>query len=174
MEYGNLKMMNLECRRLPATEDTLKFISPFFALEHIRKAIDDRWRTCYGIYDLFIGIRLGKIRVYGVFDMATPMRFMGFELGWLDETGEAFEHHAFWDRKVPAVECVTLCKNYMKEEFAKEGVTVKYAVGYIPDINRAAKRMALRAGCKDCGIRNDRVFYKNEYILPCREFRIEL
>lgn len=167
-------MMKLECKRLPATEDTLKFISPFFALEHVRKAIDDRWRTCYGIYDLFVGIRIGKVRVYGVFDMTMPMRFLGFEFGTLDESGEAFEHHAVWDRNTPALECVMLCKDFMKEEFAAEGVIVTSAVCYIPDSNRAAKWAAIRAGCKDCGIRNDRVFYKNGNILPCREFRMEL
>lgn len=169
--------MEKVCRRLPGTEETLRLLSPFFGKAHIQKALDDRWRTCYGIFNLFRGIRSGVIRVYGVFEMddgGVARRFCGFEFGCPDETGEAFEHHACWDRHVDAAECATLCKEAMKAEYAREGKRMKYAVGYIPESNRAARLMALRAGCKDLGIAEDKMFRKDGYWEQCRELRIEL
>ena len=166
--------MELNCKRLPATDKTLQFLSPFWAKEHIKKAIDDRLNTCYGIFCLFAGILQGRIRVYGVFDLADPMRFLGFQWGYLDDDVETFENHACWDRYVPTVECVNLCKTVMKEDYAQDGITIKYAASYIPDINRAAKWLAFRCGCMDCGIKEDRLFHKANYIYPCREFRVAL
>ena len=164
---------NLVCKRLPCTEDTLKFISPFFALEHVQKWIDDRWRTYYGIYDLFTAIRSGRVRGYGVFDVSDPMRFLGFILGWIDETGETFELHTFFDRDTATLEAINLCKNTVKDDYAKDGILLKYAIGYIPDRNRAAKWLALRAHCKDRGLRKDKIYHKGDYIFPCREYRFE-
>ena len=139
----------------------------------MQNGIDDRWRTYYGIYDLFTGIRSGRIRGYGVFDVSEPMRFLGFILGWVDGSGETFEVHAFWDRDVPTAKAIELCKPVVKEDYAKDGIQLKYAVGYIPDRNRAAKWMALRAGGKDLGLRTDVTFHKGDYIFPCREYRFE-
>ena len=150
--------MEKVCRRLPGTEETLRLLSPFFGKAHIQKALDDRWRTCYGIFNLFRGIRSGVIRVYGVFEMddgGVARRFCG-------------------DRHVDAAECATLCKEAMKAEYAREGKRMKYAVGYIPESNRAARLMALRAGCKDLGIAEDKMFRKDGYWEQCRELRIEL
>lgn len=166
--------MDLVCKRLPANEETLKFISPFFQFEHVRDAIDDRWKTYYGIFCLFTGILTGQIRLFGVFDREEPMKFLGFQLGYLDESGKTYENHAFWDRHVPTVECIELCKKAVKADYASDGVDVKYAASYIPDRNRAAKWLALRSGCKDKGLSRDRFFSKDGYMLPCREFRCEL
>ena len=166
--------MNLVCRRLPPSEETLKFLSAFLEKPHIQNVLDDRLKTFYGIYDLMIGIRIGKIRVYGVFDINPPLRFLGCELGELDPDGISFEHHAFWDRHVATVNAVNLCKNYMKNEFKNEGISVKYAVGHIPDCNRAAQLFARRAGAKDEGLNPKWKYYKNGKEFPCREFRIEV
>lgn len=166
--------MELVCKRLPPTEATLKFLSDFFSLPHIQNVLDDRLRTFYGIHLLMDGIRTGKIRVYGVFSLEKNVRFLGCELGELEKDGITFEHHAFWDRHVPTVTCVLMCKNYMKQEFEKEGIHVKYARGHIPDCNRAAQWMALRAGCEDRGLNHQWKYYRNGREFPCREFLIEV
>lgn len=166
--------MELDCKRLPATDETLMFLSPFFAKEHIKKGIDDRLNTCYGIYRLFTGILNGQIRVYGVFDLVKPMRFFGFQFGHFVAAEEAFENHACWDRHIPTVKCVTLCKIVMKDDYARDGITIKHAISYIPDINRSAKWLALRCGCADYGIKEDRLFYKGNYVFPCRKFMVTL
>lgn len=168
--------MKLVSKRLPATKETLQFISPFFRYEHVQKALDDRWKTYYGIFELFRGILAGEIRLYGVFDVDEPMRFLGFELVWLDESKEAIEVHSFWERDLPkrAADLAALCKDVMKEDYASDGIQVKYVVSYIPEENRAAKRMARQFGCQELGLRKDKVFYKGEYIFPCREYRMEL
>lgn len=165
--------MKLDCKRLPATDETLRFLSPFFAKEHVKRAIDDRLNSCYGVFCLFAGILNSKIRVYGVFDLTNSMRFLGFQWGYLDDTGEIFENHACWDRNVPTVKCVNLCKIVMQDDYARDGITIKYAASYIPDINRPAKWLALRCGCEDCGIKKDRLFHKDNCVFQCRKFMIK-
>lgn len=165
--------MGLVCKRLPGNDETLKFLSPHFLQKHVQDGIDDRWRTYYGIYDMFRAISDGRIRAYGVFDISEPMRFLGFVLGWLSEDGETFEVHAFWERGVPTATAIDLCKPVVKEDYAKDGIRLKYAAGYIPDRNRAAKWMAIRSGANDLGAENSRKFYKGDYIFPCREYRFE-
>lgn len=166
--------MNLVCKKLPGTDGTLEVIAPFWEMAHIRKAVDDRFLDAYGIYRIFAGVKNGAIRLYGVFDTDEPISLLGFELGALDESGEAFENHAFWSRKAPAAACVELCKQVMVEDYRQEGVIVKSAVGYIPDLNRAAQRMALKVQCEDKGIRMDKTWLKNGVYYPCREFRVYL
>ncbi len=164
--------MDVVCRRLLPMDATLRFISPFLAKEHIQRNIDDNLRTYYGIYDFFLNLRLGRFRAYGVFNTGAPFQFYGFTFGYLDDTGETFEDHAFWDRGVDAAACTLLCRDFMVDEFARDGIAVTSAVGYIPDRNRAAQRMAKRVGAVDKGIRPDKLFLKDGKLYPCREFRL--
>lgn len=164
----------LVCRRLLPIDATLRFISPFLAKEHIQRSIDDTFRTYYGIYDFMLNIRLGRYRAYGVFNTGTPFRFYGFTAGYLDDTGETFVDHAFWDRGVDAAACTLLCRDMVRDEFAREGIIITSAVGYIPDRNRAAQRMARRLGAVDLGIRKDKLFLKDGKLYPCREFRLDM
>ena len=169
--------MKIVAKRLPPTEETLRFISPLFEKEHVRKGIDERLLSPYGLYCLYIGIRLGRVRVYGCFEMddaAKPVRFLGFEYGCLDYASATFETHAVWDRHTPAAECVKLCKECMKEDYRKEGITVKWAAGYISVRNRAAILMARRVGAQDLGIRYDAQWQNRGESALCREFRIEV
>ena len=169
-----------ECRRLPGNETTLRFLSPYLEQPHIRAGADDLLLAPYGIWNLFIGIRLGRERVYGVFgwsednERKTPDVFAGFVVGHLDESGTAFENHAFWNRGMSAADCAKLCIPVMKADFAKDGIRVSSVVGYIPDRNRAAKRYASQVGCLDRGLRTDKTFVKDGRVFPCREFRLEL
>ena len=56
------------CRRLPASEGTIRFLSPFLAKKHIQNGIDDRMKTYYGSFCFFRNILAGKTRAYGVFE----------------------------------------------------------------------------------------------------------
>lgn len=169
--------MKIVAKRLPPTEETLRFISPFFGKEHVRKGIDERLLSAYGIFCLYLGIRLGRVRVYGCFetdDAGKPVRFLGFEYGCLDTASATFETHAVWDRHVPSAECVKLCKECMKQDYLQDGITVKWAAGYISVRNRAAILMARKVGAHDLGIRYDAQWQRQGERVPCREFRIEV
>ena len=166
--------MDLICKKLPATDDTIKFISPFFDKKHVKDGQDDFLNTCYGIFHLFYGFVTGEIRVYGVFDQDEPMSFLGFQFGYLDETNESFETHSCWDRRSPSLDCVNLCSDVMIADYSQDGIVIKYIVCYIPDRNRAAQLLARRFGCVDCGYHQDKLFYKNGSVFPCREFRKEM
>ena len=167
-------MVRMVCKRLPASEATLSFLSTFIAQEHIQAGLDDRLRDAYGVWRFFTWIRFGKNRAYGVFelnDAGEAERFCGFQLGNLDADG-FFENHAFWGRKIPTLQCVTLCCQEMRREYDEEGIDVRGVVSYIPDCNRAAKLLARRFGCKDGGLRADRIWMKRGKSYPCREFRM--
>lgn len=166
--------MDLICKKLSATDETIRFLSPFFEKKHVKEGQDDFLNTCYGIYRLFFGIVTGEIRVYGVFDQDPTITFLGFNFGYLDETGDSFEAHSCWDRGVPTAECANLCLDVMKGDYLRDGIVVKSVVCYIPDRNRAAQLLARRFGCLDCGFHNDKLFYKNGSSFPCREFRRKL
>lgn len=166
--------MLLVCKRLPATEETLEFLSPFIAQKHIQRGIDDTWRTPYGTYTLFNDIRSGRFRCYGVFeldDKGNVQRFLGFEMGELDLLGHGFEHHAFWDRHVPVKTCLKLCQELVTKDYASEGVTVTSFVCFLPDCNRAVRQLAFRYGCRDCGFVPNRVFWKDGKKYLCRMFK---
>ena len=163
--------MEYVCKRLPGTGDTLRFISPFFMMPHMRKYADDAIYTPYGMYLLFTGIKEGIFRAYGVFGIENnEVSFLGFCYG--RRIADWFETHAVWDRKVPAGECCKLCMDTMVEEYEREGVHIKYAAGFIPDLNKAAQRMLRRIGGKDFGLHEELRFLKNGEYHPSREFRV--
>ena len=169
--------MPLVCKKLPATDATLEFLSPFLAQKHIQQGINDAWRSLYGAYTLFSDIRSGKFRCYGVFeldDAGNVMRFLGFEMGELDLLGHTFEHHAFWDRHVPVEECLKLCQETVMKDYAAEGVGLTAFACFVPDCNRAVRRLAFRYGCRDCGLTPNRVFLKNGKKYWCRMFKLDV
>ncbi len=165
-------MINLQALRLPATDETLRFLSPHFAQPHVWSWLDDRTRSCYGLYAMLRDIRAGSIRVYGAFD--APDRFLGCTFGALEEDGESFELHSAWQRKVDVKSAVLACERAMVEDYRKDGIVVRYAVGYIPECIRAARLGALRAGGQDCGPSDDKRFIHDGVIYQCRKFRKEL
>ena len=160
--------MDLKCVRMPGNEDTLKFISPYLQKEHIRKAADDNLFSPYGMYAFFRGIISGMIRLYGVFDVESPMRFFGFS--YCAIYGDLMETHVMWDRHVPALRCSSMALDLA----VKEAGSVRHIEANIPDFNRPAQNLAKKLGYQDCGLRPDRLFKKNNKQFPCREFRVEI
>ena len=169
---GNGWTMKLVCKKLPGVDETLRFISPYFMLPHVRKYVDDVLYTPWGFYNLFLKIKFGQIRVYGTFVMSDPVQFAGFGFG--TRHGNWFETHVVFDRGYPAAECLELCKKEMAEDYRKEGYSIEYAAGFIPDFNRAAQRMLKRMGGVDHGIDETRILLKNGKSFPCREFRVKI
>ena len=162
--------MNI-CKRLPGTVNTLQFISNWFEDYYLRKAVDDRFLTNhYIVYTLMLGILNGNVQCYGVFDVDgdEAKRFLGMAFGWIAQDNY-FEVHFAFDRGVNTMECAHLCLDEMK----KCNPDVKGVVGYIPDSNRAARMFAKRFGCRDNGIRPEKLFIKDGMAYSCREFRIE-
>ena len=169
--------MRLVCKRLPGNDATLRFISPFFTKDHVREYCDDRVISPYGLYRVFNELLAGTMRAYGVFELdddGKARRFDGFCFGWLRKDGVSFEFHAFFDRWTPAFDCLELAKVTMRDDYRNDGIPVQYAVACVSEHHRAAKWMARRAGCRDCGIAADKSCVKGNHVYPCREFRIEL
>ena len=163
--------MNI-CKRLPGTINTLQFISNWFEDYYLRKAMDDRFITNhYVIYMLMHGILTESVQVYGVFDVdgEEAKRFLGLAFGWMG-ADDYFEVHFAFDRGVDTMECARLCL----EEMKKLNPGVKGVVGYIPDSNRAARMFAKRFGCRDNGIKQDKLYLKNGMAYSCREFRFDI
>lgn len=159
------------CRRLPGTEETLRFVSDWFWTPEIRAAMDERFVSDhYTVYHLMDDIRTGKVQVYGVFETDPSedrcLEFDGFIFGWITADGY-YECHLAFSRFADAMECSKLIEAVLKEN----NPGVKGIVGYIPDRNRAARMFAKRYGCTDNGIRQNMLFYKNGAVEPCREFR---
>ena len=167
--------MRIFCNRLPATDDTLVFLSSFMEKTHIQKYIDPFWKTYFGIYELFFNIRNGAYRAYGAFELdddGDPVRFLGFQLCMDDGKGKV-ETHCFWDRKTPVFQCVKLLKEKAVMDYAKDGNPVKCFVGYIPEDHVAARRLALSMGFRCCGAMYgwDRVVGGN--IVRTMEYRLD-
>ena len=145
--------MRIVCKRLPATKETLVFLSPFMLKPHIQKYINPLWKTYYGIYDLFAQINSGGYRTYGAFELDkydNSTRFLGFQLCVLRDDGDV-ETHAFWDRKVSALQCVKLVKDVSIKDYASDGIQVKCFVAYILENHRAARFLVSNMGFRDCG-----------------------
>ncbi len=159
--------MDLKCIRMPGNDETLNFISPYLQKEHIRKAADDYLLSPYGTYEFFRGIIFGIIRLYGVFDVTEPVRFLGFAFACVK--GDTLDTHVMWDRHVPALSCSSMALAMA----VKEAGPVRYIEANIPDFNRPAQNLARKLGYRDCGLRPDRLFNKNQKQFPCREFRVE-
>ena len=157
--------MKLECLRMPGTDRTLNFISPYLGQRHVQAGLEECIRTAYGMYCLFSRILDGYFRLYGVFDVDEPVDFLGFVFGHRD--GETFEVHACWNRHVPTVKCSELAIECMVRDYADEGIAIRYIAGYIPDKNKAAQLYAKRSGFADCGLQDDKLF-DGQY--PCRKF----
>ena len=164
--------MNLDCRRLPPIQQTVSFLSPFLMQEHIRKGLCDSMQTPQGSYLFFNGLMSGVFRAYGIFLIdGENIGFHGFTFGYL-ENG-VFVDHLCLNRNAPALDCLKLAIRTMTGEYAREGAEVKAIEGNIPDRNRAARWIAKKLGFKDLGIREDKKFYKGDYIYPCRQFLLE-
>lgn len=140
-------------------------LSNLIPQQHIFNAIDRRFKTYYGVYHLFKAIENGDIRVYGAYTESGLLAGVGF--GNKDKNDD-FIAHVMFCRDTDVVSGCLKCAEVMIEEFAKEGVTIKNIVGYIPAFNRAAIRMAKRFGCVDCGETKEMCFIKDEYHYPCR------
>ena len=160
--------MDLKCIRMPGNDETLKFISPYLQKEHIRKGADDNLFTPYGMYSFFSGIKSGKIRLYGMFDVENPVRFFGFAFFCVH--GDMLDAHVMWDRHVPALRCTSMALALA----VNDAVSVRTIECNIPDFNRPAQNLAKKLGGLDCGLRQDRLFNKNNKQIPCREFRVEI
>lgn len=147
---------------------TLLALSNFFVEPHIFPMLDGRVKTFLGAHLLFSRIESGAVRVYGAFAGAF---LLGCCFGALDDERVSFSVHVVCPRKIDAVAVCSACEKAMIADYRKDGVEVNYVVGYIPDYNRAAIRMAKRYGCSDFGIRNDKTIYHNRTEVPCREMR---
>ena len=157
------------CRRLPGTEETLRFVSDWFWTSHVRAAMDERFVSDhYTVYHLMDDILKGDCKVYGVFETKDDLclGFDGLVFGWIDKDGY-YECHLAFSRYADAVDCAKMIEAVLREE----NPGVRGIVGYIPDRNRAARMFAKRYGCKDNGLRRTMLFYKEGAVLPCREFR---
>ena len=155
-------------KRMPGTIETLQFISNWFEDYYIRAAMDERFLSNhYIVYLLMDGIKTGNVQVYGVFDVVNGKAedFCGLCFGWISDG--YYECHLAFDRGVSALECARLVEPVLREN----NPGMKGIIGYIPDRNRAARMFAKRYGCKDAGIRQDKLFLKDGMAYSCRELR---
>jgi hypothetical protein len=157
--------------RLPKDDRTIRLLSDLFVQEHIFPALDKRVQTYAGAHKLFKNIESGFVRVYGAFYQE---KLMGVCFGHLEEGTSDFCTHLAFLRHTKALEGCASCAAVMVEDYKREGIIVKNIVGYIPDYNRAALRIARLYGCEDCGIDETKTIIKDNYIIPCRVMKINL
>jgi hypothetical protein len=120
-------------------------------------------RGFYGLVHLIDQIRCGTVYCFAVHE-----RNDAFGMVW----GHEYEphvlccHHAFTRHRNVGEALKMVTAKCLKE-------TGFYRfVGFIPDTYRASKLMAIRAGCRDIGMRPDMVFVDaTGNNIPCREFR---
>lgn len=152
-------------KRLEGDTKTMHIMSNMMVQEHIFNALDHRLKTYFGAHCLFRSIENGSIRVYGAFTDTDLLSGIGF--GNLDEDNN-FVAHVMFFRNCDVADGCRKCADIMIEEYKTEGIEVQNIIGYIPDQNRAALRMARRFGCKDKGLTKEVVWINNNYHYPCR------
>ena len=154
--------------RLPKDDRTLRILSDLFVQKHIFPVIDKRVKTYYGAHCLFRNIERGFVRVYGAF---YKDKLIGCCFGHLEENSSDFCVHIVFLRHCKALDGCFACADTMIQEYAQEGVTIDAIVGYIPDYNRAALRLARKFGCVDLGIDETKTIIEDYYEVPCRVMR---
>ena len=131
-------------------DDDLKKLSNLMVEDHVFAAIDHRLRSFFGAHQFFRAVAAGTVRVYAL--LAEKGEFLGCFFGAFAEETREFEAHAMFRRGVDVVNAVPLAEAEMKRDFREQrGVEVVAVVGYIPVVNRAAARMARRAGYEVVG-----------------------
>ena len=157
--------------RLPCDDRTLSIMSELFVQEHIFKVLDMRVKTFIGAHRLFKNIENGYVRVYGAFFQD---RIIGVCFGNIEPGTSDFCTHLAFLRHSKALEGCFACAAAMVADYAKEGIIVQSIVGYIPEHNKAALRIARFYGCKDYGIDKTKTIVENCYEIPCRVMKKEL
>lgn len=156
-------------QKLPPSEDTAYLVSRLLYEKHIYKAVDDRLHDLWVAHQFLQDIESGKTLVFGVFEDDT---FCGCANGELN--GDVFTVHALFRRKVDVAKAVWLIEKEIKKYSIESGIEIKSIIGTIPEYNRAALRMAKRAGYTDCGIAENVEHRKNGKIITCRLMRKEI
>lgn len=156
--------------RLPKDDRTLRLLSDLFVQKHVFPVLDKRVKTFVGAHRLFKNIENGFVRVYGAFYQG---RIIGVCFGHLENEHDFCTHVAFC-RHSRVLDGCFACADAMINEFSQEGVEIKNIVGYIPDYNKAAQRLARRFGCKDHGINENKTIVEDYYEVPCRVMKKEL
>jgi L-amino acid N-acyltransferase YncA len=152
-------------KRLPGSDWTVHAISNIIPQEHVFSRIDKRFKTYYGVHQLFKAIEQGVIRVYGAF---TEKGLLAGVCFGNTDTENNFVVHVMFCRNTDVTDGCLKCADAMIKEYEAEGVLIQSIIGYIPAFNRAAIRMAKRFGCVDCGETKEMMFIKDEYHYTCR------
>jgi hypothetical protein len=157
------------CKKLDLSEDTVYQVSRLLYEEHIYKAVDDRLHDVWYAHKFLQDIESGKILVFGVFKDDV---FAGCANGELN--GDVLTVHALFKRKVDVAKAALLIEKEIKKYSISSGIEIKAIIGTIPEYNRAALRMAKRAGYTDCGIAENVEHRKHGRVIPCRLMRKEI
>ena len=157
--------------RLPKDDRTLRLLSDLFVQKHIFPVLDKRVKTFVGAHRLFKNIESGYVRVYGAFFQD---KVMGVCFGHLEPGTQDFCTHLAFLRHTKALAGCAACADVMVKEYREQGIAIKNIVGYIPDYNRAALRLARLYGCEDCGIDETKTIIEDCYEVPCRVMKINV
>lgn len=156
-------------KKLDPSEDTAYLVSRLLYEKHIYNAVDDRLHDVWYAHKFLQDIESGKTFVFGVFKDDV---FAGCATGELN--GNVLTVHALFKRKIDIAKAALLIEDEIKKYCKKSSVEIKTIVGNIPEYNRAALRMANRAGYTDSGIADNVEHRKNGRIIPCRLMRKEI
>lgn len=156
---------------LPPCSLTSFNFSRLFYLDHIQSTLGDVRRDVWEYHKLLENIESGDVIVFGLYSKENNS-FLGSIYGTLDDG--VFTAHLLLKRKVDVVKAANECTLLMKKCCSEIGEKFIKVQGFIPDCNRAAKRLAVRAGYTDCGIDETQKFCNNGEQFAVRHFVKEI
>jgi len=132
--------------RMTGDGDDLVSLSNLLVEDHVFRALDPRLRSFIGVHRLFCGIASGAIKAYAA--LGDKGEFLGCFFGALNSDAE-FEGHALFHRGVDVAAVEKMTEAEMRRDYRENfQIEVTTLAGCIPVENRAANRMARRAGFK--------------------------
>lgn len=155
-------------RLCEANYETAYMVSRLLYEPHIYCAISDELKDVYFAHRFLSEIESGFRLVLGVFSKAED-DFLGCVHGKVYQ-GE-FTAHTLFKRKVDAVKGCLLCEDVLRSYCREKSIPLKVIAGYPPEHLRVAVLMNKRYGCVDCGVAEDKFFYKDGKRIACRNMR---
>jgi hypothetical protein len=164
-------LSDMYAKVLQPSTDTSYIVSRLFYEKHILSALDDTMLDVWGTHNFFVEIELGTRIVIGLFDKEND-NFLGCIHGTLVDG--CFTAHLMLRRKVDAVKAAELCTLLMKQCCQETEINFTKVRGFVPDTNRAIKRMAVKSGYTDCGIAVGEFFIRDGKNIPIRIYEKEI